>query len=344
MPWINPNIDGRELIAIGEGSIFRQLAEAYEERRAARVSVYDVSEPGEGDPLLVAKADPASVVSPYSFIRRLQNRIEVRLVGTSSWVDHEAQIAGEVDFPLIDLARMRELAGLPSGGFRRAIEINAGEPVWADPGRFREGDALGPWLIEDLQAALGALKWTRAGNYSTWSVERRRGNALFRDSALEAVNDGRDAWNDPQWEASVGASRVPRRYSRLWHPDPSWSIVNEAYRTRWVARPRLASPALEAMDCWLLPAAQDEDTTLDAAPWNGDVWNLIASFAPEALEEVSWNGDAWATPYISPGDEYPYDALAMDPAGDQRGSAEEAPPSERRIVFRWNFTHPGDGP
>jgi len=60
-------------------------------------------------------------------------------------------------------------AGMATNGFRRATSYNRAEDDWTDPadamwsrsgngyGTAREGDIIGPWLLDDLQRALGRM-------------------------------------------------------------------------------------------------------------------------------------------------------------------------------------------
>jgi len=61
-----------------------------------------------------------------------------------------------LDILYLDLTKWRGYAGLNSGGFRRSIDNG----VTFLYGLMQAGDHIGPWIFEDLQKGLSALRWT----------------------------------------------------------------------------------------------------------------------------------------------------------------------------------------
>jgi len=76
---------------------------------------------------------------------------------------------------LFTLGTFRAAAGLHPDGFRRATEWDGvNDPEW-QYGIMQPGDVIGPWIIEDLQKALSALRWDHANRITdTWSHHVRR--------------------------------------------------------------------------------------------------------------------------------------------------------------------------
>jgi len=83
----------------------------------------------------------------------------------TAFVDHLQGPLNEAQtgFRMFTQATWRAAAGLPADGFRRATEWDGqADPDWAY-GRMAAGvpaDIIGPWIFEDLQRGLSALRWT----------------------------------------------------------------------------------------------------------------------------------------------------------------------------------------
>ena len=79
------------------------------------------------------------------------------------FVDHThngGDFTGEENPTRFDLETFAAAAGLTYPGLWRAYTVHPdddGEPAYR---QIQAGDIIGPWLFEDLQAALTALKWT----------------------------------------------------------------------------------------------------------------------------------------------------------------------------------------
>ena len=99
-----------------------------------------------------------------------------------NWVDFTASpylegLTAPVTFSESSATGFRSAAGLHASGFRRATEWDPDNDDWTDKSdamysygypaytplaSVGKGDICGPWLIEDIQDALTALKWTYA--------------------------------------------------------------------------------------------------------------------------------------------------------------------------------------
>jgi len=68
---------------------------------------------------------------------------------------------GATAFLYFTLATWRTAAGLNAGGFRRAqVWDGINNPVWLTEGVMQKGDIIGPWVFEDLQKGMSALRWS----------------------------------------------------------------------------------------------------------------------------------------------------------------------------------------
>lgn len=88
-----------------------------------------------------------------------QNELEINC---SYFIDHSngpINPTGD-DFLSFTLATWRAAAGLNASGFRRATEWDGvNDPAWSY-GWMQAGDIIGPWIFEDIQNGLSALRWT----------------------------------------------------------------------------------------------------------------------------------------------------------------------------------------
>lgn len=114
-------------------SLLTEITTAYSERRQAiGQSAYVPEE---------------RIVQPAAYWAGLQNWLETYC---TSFVDS----SNRAPFALFDLATWRAEAGLPTDGFRRVTASNV-----STHGQMEAGDAIGPWIFEDLQKGFGALKY-----------------------------------------------------------------------------------------------------------------------------------------------------------------------------------------
>ena len=106
------------------------------------------------------------VWQPY--IISLQQELETL---APNYIDHEngpLTDAGD-DFLYFTMDNWRAAAGLNASGFRRSTD---GTTVLC--GQMQSGDIIGPWVFEDLQNGLKALKWTITGGMYVYPAESRK--------------------------------------------------------------------------------------------------------------------------------------------------------------------------
>jgi hypothetical protein len=136
-------------------AFINELVKGFSERRqASGGAAFDLVVSGD------ALQDPA-------FWQALQNGIDGIV---TSFCDHVngVPIAGRTSVLMFTLAAWRAAAGLHVDGWRRATEWDLATNDWTDPadamyshGVLQDKDIIGPWLMDDLQKALSALKWTK---------------------------------------------------------------------------------------------------------------------------------------------------------------------------------------
>lgn len=94
------------------------------------------------------------------FWTTMQEWLEASCVTFINHVSGPLNPAGTA-FLYFTLETWRTVAGLNANGFRRAREWDGiNEPVWLPEGIMQRGDFIGYWIIEDLQKAFSALRWT----------------------------------------------------------------------------------------------------------------------------------------------------------------------------------------
>lgn len=172
--------------------LFNECVLGYYERRNAAENANDS---GSG-PL-----EPGGDIQALALWTEIQNWLEENCV---NFVDHNVAIEGAASVTMFTLATWRAAAGLDVDGFRRATVWvpDPTSPDWtADPdfsfGVMQAGDILGPWILDDLQKGLSALKWTvepsveeslssldpdihnkRVSHYGAVSCEQERADAI----------------------------------------------------------------------------------------------------------------------------------------------------------------------
>jgi hypothetical protein len=111
---------------------------------------------------------------------------------TSTEYDTPADIA-------YTLTTFRTEAGLNASGFRRATAW----PGSFSYGKIQAGDIIGPWIVEDLQKAFDALRWTYAYLFQTlfWLPGPISG-ALDNDSGYSGTGSIQDTTQDA-YDAAV---------------------------------------------------------------------------------------------------------------------------------------------
>ncbi len=138
--------------------------------------------------------------------------------------------------PLHTLATWRAAAGLSSSGFRRARAWNPavddwtdlGDPMWTVSGQhdggfgqIQAGDIYGPWILDDLQKGLSALRWTTSLLHTASDVETQEASGTWQDTCALARADCDAIWAaaspfsggnfiyyfDRAWEYSTGLTQ-----------------------------------------------------------------------------------------------------------------------------------------
>jgi len=195
--------------------LLNELWSAYSERRLA---------------LGIAAATAWAIgqdVQPQSTWAGIQTWIETN---STSFVDHAQAVSGHynnfADIPMFTLATFRAAAGLNAAGFRRSTSTGA-----TAYGIMQVGDEIGPWVFQELQAALSALKWTFAGacmspeeQYSTVQVSGEPAVSSCTDvlSALASLEM-------PDW---VGGGIAYIAAAAVWYYEPGMQWHGAAWRGR----------------------------------------------------------------------------------------------------------------
>ena len=126
------------------------------------------------------------------------------------WINHASGPLNpaEDDFLFYTLETFAGVAGLTYPGlWRRKVDRDDAFSY----GQMQEGDIIGSWIIEDLQAALNAMRWYRSSEWRTIEVAEfigsipcvRIGTGYTREIA-EADYDAsvwHDSWTHPETEA-----------------------------------------------------------------------------------------------------------------------------------------------
>lgn len=215
---------------------------------------------------------------------------------------------GKTTRPVYDLATLFEAAGLPGFTWRAYIDHPVHEAGVDQARQVAVGDIIGPWVFEDLQKALKALRWTAASLSS-------------EDQTSESIEVSAFATDNPAtWANAQGNAETA--YAAA-DPVPDNSIA-EAYSsgikqggpsyTAWLNRRRtkigvsgLSTAYAHAVEFYLKAAATG---VFDA---NGDdviegAWSLIDTVGPttDASVESGWLGSldqpAWCdAPIGDPG-------------------------------------------
>lgn len=144
-----------------------------------------------------------------SYFVSLQRKLEWYLY--YRYIDHDnGPLTDEKDdFIYFNLDNWRATAGLNANGFRRSTD---GTTFYY--GQMQGGDIIGLWIIEDLQAGFGALKWILAESQS-WTIATRQGGTAWPDG----VQDGHSpTWIDAKTLAE--ASWNTNGWAPSW---PNWS-------------------------------------------------------------------------------------------------------------------------
>jgi len=212
-----PIIDGTDWQAL---SFLNQLRSAMDERsRILGESAYAPT--AEGD-------DIQSVEYWYSIQAWLE-------VNCTQFVNHTLT-ASVTKFTL---ATWREAAGIEASGFRRAQVWNPDpvapdwevDPTYLSNGKMEEGDIIGPWIFDDLQAGFDALRWTTDDSSSAYggsykNMVRSQNKAACNTDRTNAINQ----WNGMSWTSGGGYYLATARGNKYK------SIINDDYTFWYAAR------------------------------------------------------------------------------------------------------------
>lgn len=115
---------------------------------------------------------------------------------------------------MFSLATWRAAAGLNANGFRRAVAWDgASDPEWAY-GFMQTGDVIGPWVFEDIQKGLDALRWTRYGKVAVEGGSYRSGEHFVEtDSGGPYDSEWAEVKAEVEAQYSAGESTAP---SNAW--------------------------------------------------------------------------------------------------------------------------------
>jgi hypothetical protein len=102
-------------------------------------------------------------IQAVTFWSGLQDDLETICV---EYIDHTIDFSASTGFTAFDIDTWRAEAGIHADGFRRATTWPTDWEDLDDPaysyGTIQAGDIIGPWLFQDLQNGLSALKWSSA--------------------------------------------------------------------------------------------------------------------------------------------------------------------------------------
>lgn len=261
---------------------------------------------------------------------KLWRRLQLTLEKATSCVNH---VSGPL---LADKTAIREFtmpeflsaAGLPADGLRRARSWNGyGTPVWETGGYTQAGDIIGPWIIEDLQKAFSAMRWT--ARYTNTEGSYLGDQLLLSGSTLwqgqyqgydspgygypEAVtarnnwyNTEMAAW-DGSWATLNEYYRVNAHYNFIFHPYPtgywyrcvaSWMFMERARSKVGIANLSTALP--HRADLYLkLITNGDSFADLDEIGWTENEYNLCESFTSYITAtrwQTNYLGDSTTNP------------------------------------------------
>lgn len=182
-----------------------------------------------------------------------------------SFIDH---VSGPLNpagtaFLYFTLATFHSAAGLNASGFRRVPEevewdgIN--DPVWSY-GLMQAGDIIGPWILEDLQAAFSALKWTLLNGTWTDKGENSVREALGTGSPFAGDWDQKKLQAETTWDAGGEGPIYSVVSPQVWS-DGLWWFYGGRYNAALVRAyfyPTVVLPASfcpRAIDLYLIGVA-----------------------------------------------------------------------------------------
>lgn len=133
------------------------------------------------------------ILQDVTFWRGMQDWIETNC---TKWVDDTnfstSTVYATVNDTKYTLATFRTESGLNADGFKRATSW----PGVFAYGKIVAGDIIGPWVVEELQAAFDAMRWTEKTNSSVsgqFDVQEK--------GIIAAVEDEETEWAAASWGA-----------------------------------------------------------------------------------------------------------------------------------------------
>jgi hypothetical protein len=312
---------------------------------------------------------------PYSF--GLQGLLEgKRTNGDSGAVSGHPSFVDHVNGPLTEAgdsflyftrAAWQEAAGLnvsavDGESYRRVTEMDEdGNPVFGQFGYIQVGDIRGPWIFEDLQKGLAALKWVTfpppvyyGGEYEDWGISAFDGLEKYGSSnpphhnkedayASAIANWNAQAWTVP-WYHPDRQGKLCWMYKKHgWGEE--WPVYVECLlaATRWKYNLYAPTFCSRAIELWVKAGYPDfygigvyapEDEEFDD---NGDCAGGTVEF--NKLVKVHDVGDCMtqpiATDYLT-SDEAPL--IGSEPAVDHQLYTGWSDSGEILLV-KFNFTN-----
>lgn len=286
--------------------------------------------------------------------------------GIQSWLEKYCVRFLDYEQPLdpfpdqLTLAVWRTRACLHADGFRRATTwpadwTNPDDPAYMH-GQMQAGDIIGPWVLQDVQRGLSALRWSPETYYdpvdeafygiedkrsistpgrksknisvsdATWDLRRAAWNTAF--AADNWVSGGSDVYlwlevisNYGGWDGDVrDAGAVHMTLSAP--PCPFTPVLYADLNNDAMARPYVDFRGLDGLGRVMPPWDYPRVFIHEAAEVTGSEWNHAS--VRTALPAGNWSTSLIDTyPYTNPTE--PYGCQALQPT----------------LLFKWNFTNSG---
>ena len=323
--FINPNQSGLASTNVGTGSVLRECMDAYNERcKACGRDDLELAVPSVG-------AASLNLTQTSRLVYGLMHGLEL-LVATNRWLDDQASA---VDTVLTD-ARWRTNADLPSGAgnWRRAtVWPSGGQPTFLTPGAIAAGDIYGPWVLQDIQKGIDALRWTNS-NTDTSTYPLRENEEWRKVFVLGA--DGVTSFADLQTlicsryaaESWTSNSGQPVAEAGAFEGPVNWTGEASASKFKMAATPWTAEIS-RAVEIW---ASANKGGRLTYHP-AGTGWTvenqlyLVESFAASTTAKL-------VTATIGDDDACPYTRVGLSAAGSLGCTVAKIQP-----VCKWDFSH-----
>jgi hypothetical protein len=209
------------------------------------------------------------------------------------------------EFFLFTLEAWRSVAGLHPFGFRRATEWNPSINDWTDIltpdsmftpeggggfGVMQAGDIIGPWIFEDLQKGLGAMRW----NLAEWAHFLVKGpvtiagqgesceeNRLSFANQLSAINfdDFSDSWTSTAYNTRRYTNQA---YGSIWH-GRQCGLQSQVFAVRAI---------LHSVDLYVWPSGSPffDFHNLGLPPNQYSLWESFAESADTSHSQTGFFG------------------------------------------------------